>query len=106
MKLTSREPYNYSALYVGIIILAFGVGSIIGSLVGGKLSDMVLRRLKKANGGVMVPEVRRFAPLAAIKMILAYDRCVCIVPSPPCLFSSALSLPTPGLQASRSILPA
>lgn len=23
---------------------------------------MVLRRLKKANGGVMVPEVRRFAP--------------------------------------------
>jgi hypothetical protein len=50
-------PYNYNALFIGIIILSFGVGSIIGSFVGGKWSDVTLRRLKKANGGVMIPEV-------------------------------------------------
>jgi hypothetical protein len=53
----SSAPYNYNALFIGIIILSFGVGSIIGSFVGGKWSDVTLRRLKKANGGVTIPEV-------------------------------------------------
>ena len=52
-----RAPYNYNALYIGLVILSFGVGSITGSLVGGRYSDKVLRSLKKANGGVTIPEV-------------------------------------------------
>ncbi len=52
-----RAPYSYNALNIGLVILSFGVGSIIGSIGGGKWSDMVLRKLKRANGGVSVPEV-------------------------------------------------
>jgi len=47
-----RAPYSYNALNIGLVILSFGVGSIIGSIGGGKWSDMVLRKLKRANGGV------------------------------------------------------
>lgn len=53
-----RAPYNYNALNIGLVILSFGVGSIIGSIGGGRWSDRVLRKLKRANGGVSVPEVR------------------------------------------------
>lgn len=40
------------------MVLAFGIGNILASLLGGKYSDMVLRKLKKKNGGVGNPEVR------------------------------------------------
>ena len=54
-----RVPYSYNALNIGLVILSFGVGSIIGSILGGRWSDRVLRKMKRANGGVSVPEVRR-----------------------------------------------
>lgn len=41
------------------MVLAFGIGNILASLLGGKYSDIVLRKLKKKNGGVGNPEVRR-----------------------------------------------
>lgn len=66
--------YHYNALQIGLVLLAFGLGmlpliifSIIkvkqsvgcmgGSLLGGRWSDKVLRRLRAQNGGQGHPEV-------------------------------------------------
>jgi len=51
-------PYNYDALRVGLVLLSFGIGSMCGSLVGGRWSDRVLSNFKKVNGGVSNPEMR------------------------------------------------
>lgn len=40
------------------MLFSFGFGNITGSILGGRLSDFVLARLKTRNGGVSVPEVR------------------------------------------------
>jgi hypothetical protein len=55
----ARAPYEYNPLNVGLVLLSFGVGSMAGSIGGGKYSDVVLRRLKERNGGVSVPEVSK-----------------------------------------------
>lgn len=69
----SRAPYNYNPLIVGVVLLAFGVGNIFGSVLGGRASDMILRRLSKKNGGVTVPEMRLKSTLAGMPvMIVAY----------------------------------
>ncbi|KAF9234678.1 major facilitator superfamily domain-containing protein [Melanogaster broomeanus] len=50
--------YDYGALRTGLVLLAYGVGSILGSILGGRWSDRTLARLKAANGGVSFPEMR------------------------------------------------
>ncbi len=54
----SSPPYNFGSTAIGLVLLAFGLGNIVGSVAGGKYSDVVLRRLKEANGGVSEPEMR------------------------------------------------
>jgi hypothetical protein len=39
-------------------LLVTGGGNVVGSILGGKYSDIMLRRLKKKNGGVGEPEMR------------------------------------------------
>lgn len=56
----AAAPYNYDSLKVGLVLVAFGGGNILGSILGGRYSDFMLAKLKKANGGVSEPEVRRF----------------------------------------------
>ena len=51
------SPYNYNPLIIGVVILSFGAGNMVGSVAGGKWSDVYLRRLREANNGVSVPEV-------------------------------------------------
>lgn len=46
----ARAPYSLSPVLVGAILLAFGGGGVIGSFVGGKMSDKRLERLKAQNG--------------------------------------------------------
>ena len=53
----AKAPYSYNALHIGLVLLSFGVGSMVGSIGGGKYSDVVLRKLKERNNGVSVPEV-------------------------------------------------
>lgn len=55
----ARAPYNYNPLIIGVVLLGFGVGSILGSVIGGRMSDWIQRRLSEKNGGVVVPEVSR-----------------------------------------------
>ncbi|KAG1763051.1 MFS general substrate transporter [Suillus occidentalis] len=50
--------YNYDALKTGLVLLAFGIGSVSGSILGGRWSDRTLARLKAANGGISFPEMR------------------------------------------------
>ncbi|KAJ7115557.1 vacuolar DHA amino acid exporter [Mycena crocata] len=55
---TLGSAYEYNALKVGLVLLSFGMGSLAGSLLGGRWSDMTLAKLKAANGGVSYPEMR------------------------------------------------
>ncbi|KAG2060689.1 MFS general substrate transporter [Suillus hirtellus] len=50
--------YNYDALKTGLVLLAYGIGSVTGSILGGRWSDRTLARLKAANGGISFPEMR------------------------------------------------
>ncbi|KAG6330364.1 hypothetical protein ID866_8721 [Astraeus odoratus] len=50
--------YNYNALQTGLVLLSYGIGSILGSILGGRWSDRTLARLKAANGGISFPEMR------------------------------------------------
>lgn len=49
-------PYNLNALEVGLVLLSFGSGNVLGSILGGKYSDYKFLRL--SNGGKGEPEMR------------------------------------------------
>ncbi|KAG0704824.1 vacuolar DHA amino acid exporter [Suillus ampliporus] len=55
---TLTDAYGYDALSVGLVLLCQGVGSIAGSIFGGRWSDRVLAKMKKANGGQWYAEMR------------------------------------------------
>ncbi|KAG1743214.1 vacuolar DHA amino acid exporter [Suillus paluster] len=55
---TLTNAYGYGALSVGLVLLCQGVGSIAGSIIGGRWSDRVLAKMKKANGGQWYAEMR------------------------------------------------
>lgn len=52
----AKRPYLLDPLKIGLILLAFGGGNVVGSVLGGISSDRVLKRLKEANG-VSFPQV-------------------------------------------------
>lgn len=55
---TLSEHYDYDALQIGLVLLSYGIGSICGSLLGGRWSDRTLARLKQENGGKSYAEMR------------------------------------------------
>ncbi|EIW78231.1 MFS general substrate transporter [Coniophora puteana RWD-64-598 SS2] len=55
---TLADSYGYNALTTGLVLLAFGIGSVAGSIFGGRWSDRALARLKVENGGVSYAEMR------------------------------------------------
>ncbi|KAI0770404.1 MFS general substrate transporter [Fomes fomentarius] len=55
---TLADIYGYNALKIGLVLLSFGVGSLVGSVFGGRYSDYVLRKLKARNGGTSHAEMR------------------------------------------------
>ncbi|WWC69996.1 uncharacterized protein I206_103940 [Kwoniella pini CBS 10737] len=65
-----NAPYNYNSLKIGLVLLAFGIGSILASILGGRYSDLVLKRLKKKNGGVMAAEMRLKATFVAMPFLV------------------------------------
>ncbi|KAI0638936.1 MFS general substrate transporter [Trametes polyzona] len=52
------SQYGYDALHTGLVLLSFGVGSVAGSILGGKWSDITLARVHRKSGGQMFPEMR------------------------------------------------
>ncbi|KAG1858910.1 MFS general substrate transporter [Suillus subluteus] len=55
---TLANAYGYNALSVGLVLLCLGIGSIAGSVVGGRWSDQVLAKMMEANGGEWYAEMR------------------------------------------------
>ncbi|KAL1943448.1 hypothetical protein VTO73DRAFT_4523 [Trametes versicolor] len=55
---TLSSQYGYDALKIGLTLLAFGVGSLLGSVLGGRYSDYVYRKVKARNGGMIQAETR------------------------------------------------
>jgi len=60
--------YHYSPVKIGLTLLAFGLGTVIGSLFGGRWSDYQLARLKAKNGGQGTPEMRLRSTVHALVM--------------------------------------
>ncbi|KAI0078248.1 MFS general substrate transporter [Panus rudis PR-1116 ss-1] len=76
---TLSSKYNYNALQIGLVLLSFGLGSVSGSVIGGRLSDRTFTRLKEENGGVGYPEMRlastKYAMLFLPPVTAAYGWC-------------------------------
>lgn len=50
---------NYSPLIQGLLFIGLLLGTVLAEvLVGGRLSDVIVNRLAKKNGGVRLPEMR------------------------------------------------
>ena len=54
----AAPPYNFSAQSVGFTNFALLIGSFIGLLTNGRLSDWIAARATKKNGGIREPEMR------------------------------------------------
>ncbi|KAG8840099.1 hypothetical protein FRB91_006547 [Serendipita sp. 411] len=54
----AASPYNYDPLKIGLVLLSFGLGNVLGSVLGGKWSDLKLHELKTMNGGKGWAEMR------------------------------------------------
>ncbi|KAG8916354.1 hypothetical protein FRC02_004021 [Tulasnella sp. 418] len=65
----AEAPYSYNALEIGCILLALGMGSVGGSVLGGRWSDIILSRLKAKNGGVSQPEMRLKSTIIALTIL-------------------------------------
>lgn len=53
-----ETPYDFNASQIGLMSLAPFIGSTLGSLIIGPLSDFVALRLSKRNNGIYEPEMR------------------------------------------------
>ncbi len=51
-------PYNFSTIIVGCLYLGNSLGYILGSVIGGRWSDHVMKVAALSNGGQMIPEKR------------------------------------------------
>lgn len=65
------DSYNFSALQTGLIYISPFVGGILGTAVAGKVSDVVVKRMARRNGGLYEPEFRLVmaAPIALSTVI-------------------------------------
>lgn len=60
------EPYNFSSAGIGLLNLAPFIGSVIGSVYGGPLSDWLIIKLSGRNRGIYEPEMRLWLALPCI----------------------------------------
>jgi len=64
-------PYNFSASQIGLMSLAPFIGTTIGALVVGPVSDWLALRLAKRNKGIYEPEMRFWVFVPFIPFMLA-----------------------------------
>ncbi|KAG2089032.1 vacuolar DHA amino acid exporter [Suillus discolor] len=55
---TLANTYGYDALSVGLVLICLGIGSVAGSIIGGRWSDRVVGKMIKENGGQWYAEMR------------------------------------------------
>jgi hypothetical protein len=54
----NRETYRFTALQTGLVYLAPFIGSLLGTVVAGLVSDVIVRFMARRNDGVYEPEFR------------------------------------------------
>jgi hypothetical protein len=54
----TRDTYNFSALSAGLVYLSPFIGGVLGTVVAGKVSDILVRAMSRRNGGLYEPEFR------------------------------------------------
>ena len=54
----NKETYNFTSLQVGLIYISPFIGAILGTVVAGKVSDVIVRFMSRKNDGVYEPEFR------------------------------------------------
>jgi hypothetical protein len=54
----NRDSYNFTSLQTGLVYMSPFVGSIFGTAVAGKVSDIIVRWMSRRNDGVYEPEFR------------------------------------------------
>ncbi|GJJ15744.1 hypothetical protein Clacol_010022 [Clathrus columnatus] len=47
---TSSDPLKSDDIWIGLVLLTFGIGSVAGSLLGGRWSDHVLKKCRERKG--------------------------------------------------------
>ncbi|RSL46388.1 hypothetical protein CEP54_013862 [Fusarium duplospermum] len=65
-----QPTYNFTTAGIGYMTLGPFVGNIFGSIYGGPLSDWVIVRLARRNGGIFEPEMRLY-PLVVPTVVMA-----------------------------------
>ena len=54
----NRASYNFTPLQTGLVYISPFVGGILGTVVAGKVSDIIVRSMARRNGGIYEPEFR------------------------------------------------
>ncbi|KAM5431673.1 hypothetical protein McanMca71_004906 [Microsporum canis] len=54
----NRDAYNFTPLQVGLVYISPFAAGILGTIVAGRVSDIVVRFMSRRNGGVYEPEFR------------------------------------------------
>lgn len=65
------EPYNFGAISVGLFNIAPFIGSMVGSVIGGPLSDWLIVLKSKRNDGIYEPETRLWLAIPCIIILPA-----------------------------------
>lgn len=52
------NPYNFSSISMGLVYISPFVGGILGTVVAGRVSDLIVKFMTKRNGGIYEPEFR------------------------------------------------
>ena len=67
----ARDTYNFSALSTGLVYLSPFIGGVLGTVVAGKIGDIIVRAISRRNGGLYEPEFRliMIAPVAVTTVI-------------------------------------
>lgn len=64
-------PYNFTAEQIGLLGLPLFVGTLLGALVSGPLSDWMILRIARKNSGIYEPEMRLWLALAFTPFLAA-----------------------------------
>ncbi|KAH3685400.1 hypothetical protein WICPIJ_003638 [Wickerhamomyces pijperi] len=54
----AHNPYNYSKITMGLFFISPFIGGSLGSMMAGRVSDLIVRFLVKRNKGIYEPELR------------------------------------------------
>jgi hypothetical protein len=66
-----EPPYNFDSAQIGLMSLAPFIGTTLGSIVVGPISDWLALRLSKRNDGIYEPEMRFWVYVPFIPFTLA-----------------------------------